>query len=54
MGIYKWAPQTLAEDRQENGENENTEQNVKWKETRKEGGGRREGNKRRRKTVQRF
>ena len=39
-GIYKWAPQTLAEDRQENGENENTEQNAKRKETRKEGGGR--------------
>ena len=53
-GIYKRAPQRLAEDRQEKtGENENIEQNVKWKETRKEGEEGREGNKEKH-CVQRF
>lgn len=53
-GIYKRAPQRLAEDRQEKtGENENIEQNVKWKETRKEGEEGREGNKEK-DCVQRF
>ena len=55
-GIYKRVPQRLAEDRQEKtGENENTEQNVKWKETRKEGGGRERGKQKKEKDcVQRF